>query len=104
VTCDILLKSSGQGYNFAQDLISIRGLHTKLYGSKVVGVSTLGISGLPFGTPETKCHLDVGLVERHKVYYKGEGGGFPQARAVVSLMSLNVLVVRPSTKSAPTMH
>jgi len=31
----------------------------------------LGISGLPFGSPGTKCHLDVGLVERHKVYYKG---------------------------------
>jgi len=27
--------------------------------------------------PETKNQLDVGLVERHKVYYKGEGGGFP---------------------------
>jgi hypothetical protein len=26
----------------------------------------------------TKCHLDVGLLERHKVYYKGEGGDFPQ--------------------------
>jgi hypothetical protein len=24
----------------------------------------------------------------HKVYYKGEGGGFPQVRAVVSLVSL----------------
>ncbi len=31
-----------------------------------------------FGTPKsgTKCHLDVGFVERHIVYYKGEGGGF----------------------------
>jgi hypothetical protein len=42
-----------------------------------------------FGNLETKCHLDVGLVERHKVYYKGEGDGFPQVRAVVSLVSLN---------------
>jgi hypothetical protein len=25
----------------------------------------------------TKCHLDVGLMERHIIYYKGEGGGFP---------------------------
>jgi hypothetical protein len=24
------------------------------------------------------ANLDVGLVERHKVYYKGEGGGLPQ--------------------------
>jgi hypothetical protein len=33
-----------------------------------------------------KSHLDVGPVERSKVYYKGEGGGFPQVRAVVSLV------------------
>jgi len=65
-----------EGYNFALDLIS--GLHTKLWGFKIARVSTLRISELPFGSPGTKCHLDVGLVERHKVYYKGEGGGFPQ--------------------------
>jgi len=28
----------------------------------------------------------VGSVESHRVYYKGEGGGFPQVRAVVSLV------------------
>jgi hypothetical protein len=31
--------------------------------------------------------LDVGLVERHIVYYKGEGGGFPQVQAMVNLMN-----------------
>jgi len=45
---------------------------------KVAGVPTVGILGLPLGSPGTKCHLDVGLVEKHKVYYKGEGGGFPK--------------------------
>ncbi len=30
-----------------------------------------------------------GPLERHKVHYKGEGGGFPQVRAVVSLMCPN---------------
>jgi hypothetical protein len=79
-------------------------LHTKLWGSKVVGVSTLGILGLPFGNLETKCHLDVGFVERHRVYYKGEGGDFPQVRGVVSLVSPSLPVARLSTKSAPTMH
>jgi hypothetical protein len=59
-----LWKVINEGYNFASDLISIRGLHTKLWGLKIVGVPTLGISGLPFGSPMTKCHLDVGLVER----------------------------------------
>ncbi len=38
-------------------------------------------------SPETKCHLDVGLVKKHKVYYKGEGDGFPQVRVVVNLVS-----------------
>jgi hypothetical protein len=42
-----------------------------------MGVPTLGISGLTFGSPKTKSHLDVGFVERRKVYYKGEGDGFP---------------------------
>ncbi len=93
-----------KGYNFALNLISIGGLHTKLLGPKVVEVPTLGILGLPFGIPRTKSHLDVGLVERWKLYYKGEGGGFPQVWAVVSLVSPSLHVAYPSTKSAPTMH
>jgi hypothetical protein len=97
-------KAPDEGYNFALDLISIRGLHTKLWGPKVAGFLTLGISRLPNGSPETKCHLDVGLVERHIVHYKGEGGGFPQVRAVMSLMNPSLPVARPSTKSAQTMH
>jgi hypothetical protein len=48
--------------------------------------------------------LDVGLVEKHRVYYKGEGGGFPQVRAVVNLVSSSLLMVCPSAKSASTMH
>jgi len=36
--------------------------------------------------PGEKSHLDVGSVASHRVYYKGEGGGFPQVRAVVSLV------------------
>jgi hypothetical protein len=45
--------------------------------------------------------LDVAPVESCKVYYMGEGGGFPWVRAVVSLVSLKSLVVRPSTKGVP---
>ncbi len=33
-----------------------------------------------------KSHLDVGPVKTCRVYYKGEGGGFPQVWAVVSLV------------------
>jgi hypothetical protein len=42
----------------------------KLWPRKIVKVLILGISGFPLGSLGTKCHLDVGLVERHKVYYK----------------------------------
>jgi hypothetical protein len=43
----------------------------------------------------------VGAAERHKVYYMGEGGGFPQVRAMVSQMSPELHVVCPSTKGVP---
>ncbi len=61
----------------------------KVMGFKVAKIPTVKISRLPLGSPGTKCHLDLGLVERHRVYYKGEGGGFPQVQAMVSLVSPN---------------
>jgi hypothetical protein len=93
-----------EGYNFVLDFISISDLHTKVRGSKVARDPTLTISRLTFGSLRIKCHLDVSLVERHIVYYKGEGGGFPQVRTVVSFVSPSVPMVCPSTKSVPTMH
>jgi len=72
-------KAHNKGYNFALDLISIGGLDTKLCLPKSWKC--------PLGSPGTKSHLDVGPVERHKVYYKGEGGGCPQVWAVASLVS-----------------
>ncbi len=36
--------------------------------------------------PGEKSHLDVGSVANHRVYYKGEGGGFLGIQAVVSLL------------------
>jgi hypothetical protein len=97
-------KSLDEGYNFASYLISIGGLHAKLWGPKVARVPTMRISGLPLGSPETKWHLGVGPMARHKVYYKGEGGGFPQIRDVVSLVSPSLPVAHPSTKSALIMQ
>jgi hypothetical protein len=64
----------------------------------------MGIPRLPLESPETKCHLDVGLMERHKEYYKREGGGFPQAWVVVSLVSLSLPVAYLNAKSAQIMH
>jgi len=71
-------KDLNKGYNFVLDLNSIEGLHKTLCALKITRVPILAISRLPLGNPGTKCHLDFHLVARHKVYYKGEGGGFPQ--------------------------
>jgi len=69
-----------------------------------MGLQSRGIPNFGnFGTG-TKCHLDVGLVERHIVYYKGEGGGFPLVLAMVSFVNPSLFVTRLNTKSAPTMH
>jgi hypothetical protein len=40
-------------------------------------------------------------VERRKVYYMGEGGGFPRVRAMVSQVSPELPVACLSTKGAP---
>jgi hypothetical protein len=72
------LKFFVEGYNFASDLISIGGLHTKLWTPKVPESQLSKFWDFQvLGSPETKCHLAVSLVVRHIVYYKGKGGGFP---------------------------
>jgi len=44
------------------------------------------VSGLHFGSPNKMCHSDVASATSRKEYYKGEVGGFPRVRAVVSLV------------------
>ncbi len=78
----------------------IGGLHTKLCALKVTRILGVGISGLPLGSPETKCHLDVAPMESCRLYYMGEGDGLPRVQAVVSLVSPESPVVCPSTKGA----
>jgi len=97
-------KALNKGYNFTLDLISIEGLHTKLWGSKVVEVLTFVISRLPLGNPGTKSHLDVGFVERHIIYYKGGRWWFPSSPGCDESCESELPVAHPSTKSAPTMH
>jgi hypothetical protein len=97
VTCHLPLKSSWQGLQLCFRPHFNRRSIEKVMGPKVAGVPSLRISGLPLGSPMTKSHLNVAPVERCKVYYKGEGGGFPQVRAMVSLVSLSCprLVLTP---------
>ncbi len=45
------------------------------------------VSGFLLGSYGTKSHSDVGATERCRKHYMGEGGGFRQVQAVVSLVS-----------------
>jgi hypothetical protein len=91
-------KAFEESYNFALNLIPIGGLSKKLWSCKVLGVQTGTVSKLFLGSPETKNHSDVGVMERRKIYYMGEGGDFPQIRAVVSQVSPKLPVTSPSIK------
>jgi hypothetical protein len=97
-------KALDEGYNFSLDLTSIKCLHKSYGPSKSRKSPFWKFRDSQLGSLKTKLHLGVGHVAMHKKYYKGEGGGFPQVQAVMSLMSLCLPVVRPCTKSAPTMH
>jgi hypothetical protein len=94
-------KAFDKGYNFSSSHIAIGGLHRKLCALKVAGVLVVGILGFSLGSPGTKNHLDVAPMESCRVYYMGEGGGFPRVRAVVNLVSLELHVACLSTKGAP---
>jgi hypothetical protein len=85
-----LWKALKESYKFALDLIPIGGLNKKLWARKVPRIQTRTVSGLLLGSPGTKSHSDVGVVEKCREYYMGEGGGFPQIRAMTC----------PSTKGA----
>jgi hypothetical protein len=58
------------------------------------GVMVVQISGSPvgtisrlhFGSLGNLCHSDVASETSRRKYHKGEGGGFPRVRAVVSLV------------------
>ncbi len=78
----------------------------KLCTLKVVKVPVVRILGFPLASPRTKSHLDVAPVERRRVYYKGEGGDFPQVWAVVNLVCPNCpwLILAPKVFQLCTNH
>ncbi len=80
-------KALNESYNFGWNLVPIRDQGEKLWTPKVPGVQTETVSGLHLGSPEKKSHLDVASARSCREYYKGEGGGFPRVRAVVSQVS-----------------
>ncbi len=75
-------KDLDKGYNFALELISIEGLHKKLWVSKVAKILIFEISKFPTWRSWKKWHLVATPMASHREYYKGEGDGFPQIRAV----------------------
>jgi hypothetical protein len=86
MACNIPLKISQQGLQLCFRPYLNPKFVWKVMAPQSHGIPTLAILGLPLGSPGTKSHLDVGPMERWRVYYKGEGGGFPQLRAVVNLV------------------
>jgi hypothetical protein len=79
-------KALDESYNFASDIVPIGLCSREISASKFLRLQTETVSGLQLGSPEKNSHLDATSVASCRVYYKGEGGGFPQVRAVVSLV------------------
>ncbi len=67
-------------------------------------VQIFRIAKPPTWESQEKLHLDVALVVCHGKYYKGEGGGFPQIRTMVSFVNPYVPVADMCTKNVPIMH
>jgi hypothetical protein len=59
---------------------------------------------LQLGSHGLKWHLGSSPVARHIEYYKGEGGGFLQVRAMMSLVNQCLLMAHPCIKNVRTMH
>jgi hypothetical protein len=86
-TTTLRWKALEESYNFGSNLIPIRTWGEKLWTLKVPGVQTGTVSGLQLGSPGKNSHLDGTFARSCREYYKGEGGGFPRVRAVVSQVS-----------------
>jgi hypothetical protein len=56
----------------ASDLIPIWSLSRELWAPKVPRVQTETVSGLLFGSPGDKSHLDAGATEQRREYYMGK--------------------------------
>jgi len=70
LACNISLESSRQRLQLCFiPHLNWRSAH-KIIVPKVTRIPTLGISKLPLRSPETKWHLGVSLVARHRVYHK----------------------------------
>jgi hypothetical protein len=99
VECDTPLESSRGELQVCFRPHSIGDLNKELWPRKIPGVQI----GIISGSPGTKIHSDVGAIERHRVYYMEEGGGFLRVRAVVNQVNPELPVACPSTKGVTTL-
>jgi hypothetical protein len=97
-------KALDERHNFGANLVPIRVRAEKLRGSKVLRLQPETVSRLQLGSPGKKNHLDVASAESCRVYYMGEGGGFPQVRAVVSLVCKNARDLSQHPKVFPNVN
>jgi len=67
-------KALKESYNFGSNLVPIWVRGEKLWTPKVSRVQTGIVSGLHFGSPGEKNHLDASAAESCREYYMGEGG------------------------------
>ncbi len=92
-------KALDHGYNFALDFISIGGLCAKLWAPKVAGVLVVGILRL---SKQNAIWMWVSWKSTEYII-KGKVMASPSPGHGESCES-ELPVVRPSTKSVPTMH
>jgi hypothetical protein len=97
--CDILLESSWQRLQ-----LCFRHHRNQRSAQEVMCRQSRGSPSC--ANFETKNHVDVPPMESCKVYYKGEGGEFPQVMAVVSLVCLSCpwLILPPKVLQLCTNH
>jgi hypothetical protein len=86
-TCGIPLKSSWQGLQLCFRLHYNQRLAHEVMGPQSRRCPSCGNFRTPIWESQGKMPFGCGSMERHKEYYKGEGGGFLQVWAVVSLVS-----------------
>jgi hypothetical protein len=98
VAYEIPLKRSWQGLQ-----LCFRGHLNQSFSNKIMGPQSHKSPNfenfdIPIWESQDKMSFGASLMARHKVYYKGEGGGFPQVQAIVNLVNPCLPVLRSCTK------
>jgi hypothetical protein len=99
-------KDLDEGYNFGSRDPSrqSRVMAVQSSGSPVGIISGQfrdSISGLHFGSPGNLCHLDVGVAERRRVYYREYGGGILPRSGPWCVSWSKMPVACPNTQGCP---